>query len=292
MRKEKDPDIEDVEDDLFSDIKINKTPDPNREVGLLSRKRNDDQEEPHTRHDDAAEEEPRQITLRIAPHTIERTVFVCVILVLLALVAYNPFYAYFPWNQGNQITGAAIGTGGKDAAAQAAPENGASEKKVASAGKNNTADQEVQEGENKDNAPGANALDNDSGTDQNTNTDASAGRTITLDDYQYAKKEWGVKMVSISVTIENQGEPFKPKIRATVFDVDTRSTYEQTPAIKVYDVLGKGKRLKATIDLGKFSFNDVAKPKTIKIKLLDEGDETGYANDKTLQVIEKTFTVK
>lgn len=292
--------MDDVEEELFSDVRVNKQPDPRKEVGLISRKERkhrDEDEETTPRHrspEEDPDEEPRQITIRVSPRAIERTVFILVILALAGLVVYNPFYQYLPWyDGGNQITGAAVAG---DRADDTIRQEQDGSRNAAAAGKADTG-KKGDEADTQDGGDTPVPSDNESGSgagdsnDSDEETTVSSGeRTITIDDHKYAIKEWGVKMASVSFTIENHGEPFVPKVRAYVFDKETRQTYEQTPEIKVYAELGKDKRLKATIDVSKFSFQDKESEKTIRLKMYDEGEEAGFANDKHVATVDQVFT--
>ena len=271
-------DLDDIESGLFSDVVASAS---SREKKEKEKRKANDLDE----GDDEGEGQ-RKITITISPRTVERTIFVFIILVLLGFFFYNPFQQYFPWSGGNQITGAAVAdtdTGDDDSATDTSDKKGSAKE---------TGDNDAKDDDEEDNDASDEGADNADESDDEDTLIVTGEVSFTIDDHEYDEKEWGIMMKAVSFTIENQAQAFTPKVRAYVFDEETRQTYEQAPEIKLYQELGTGKRLKATINVQKFTFANKASEKTIRLKLYDEGSEPGYAKDKHVKTVEKKFTPK
>ncbi|MBI1970956.1 hypothetical protein HYS47_04365 [Candidatus Woesearchaeota archaeon] len=282
-------DLDDIESGLFSDVVASASSKEKKEKE--KRKANDIDE------GGDGEEEHRRITITISPRTVERTIFVFIILVLLGFFFYNPFQQYFPWNGGNQITGAAVADDNVGEDDDSTADTPTKEGNVKKTGNNDAKDDDEEDNnagdsDTNDDTSGESSDDADDDADDEDTLIVSGEVTFTIDDYEYDEKEWGIMMKTVSFTIENQAQAFTPKVRAYVFDEETRQTYEQAPEIKLYQELGTGKRLKATINAQKFTFANKASEKTIRLKLYDEGSEPGYAKDKHVKTVEKKFTPK
>lgn len=236
-------------------------------------------------------EPKKELTVSFYPNQLVRGVLVFLFLFFAVSFFYNPFYTLFPWNlagetgvEGN-IVGIAVGKGIAIAQQQPAPI-------VEQPAATPQAPAPVTE-ENKENItpPLEEITEPPQAQGTASGSSPSGAITLTIEDVKTATRDWGGKITEVSFVVENHGKTFIPKIKAYAYDEKTGSAYKASPLIKKYAALEQDKRLKATIDLSKFQFSDIASAKTLIVQLYDEGDAPGFANDVKLTEVEQKVTI-
>jgi len=282
--KGKDPSIEDVEKSLFADAaECKKEP----EIGLL--KKPEKSAFTKANKDDGDFDEKKSITISFSPKTFAKSVFVVLFVVLLFFFFYNPFYGYFPWNKGTLTGGAVIDA---DDPAKAVDNDDAGKKQAETADQDEAAAETDEQQKAKNNETAAGKTDEDANATDEKETITEGDVAVRFESIQTDVKSWGGKISKVDYVIENNGFDFVPKIQIVAYDQKTRPDFVQWPVIHAFDtVLPKGKMLKGSVDLGKYQFQEIKTPKTVELKLYDEGGEKGKSHDKLLAKIEQEVNI-
>ena len=302
-------DIRQTEAALFSDSEVkqhaprpeNRPPESHVGLGLKGKERKSEQHNPRPNF---GMDQKKQFTFSFYPKRIRKTLVVFLFLFLAVSFFYNPFYAYFPWNSGKAaglVVSDAVEQGmeiaeEKEEQAEAEPakeEAGEEEKKEAEEKK------EVEEKKEEEKEPEAEPKKEEETDDEletvvakptesstEDDDDSSDKITISVEGTKTQLKEWGGKITEVSFVVENRFRAFTPKVKVYAYDDKTRADFKKIPILQKYEPLEKNKRLKGTIDISRFQFQDTKKEKTILLQLYDEGSEPGYAGDKKLTELE------
>jgi hypothetical protein len=269
--KPKKREIDELEENLFSDVEP-KHPSKEHggpEVGLLEKPKH----------------APKEKSLSIAPHTVERVIYISIICLLVIFFFFNPFYKYYPWSSCSAtedvVAGDDVGVEEKEDEDETTDDDE----------EGDTATEE-EEDETTDDDEEDDADEEEEGDEPEVEVkaDLSGEVKVQITGTKTQKKEWGGKVTEVSFILDNEAEEFIPKLKVAIVDEDT-GVYRQSPKIRVYDTLSPGKRIIGTIDTTKFSFQDITTPKTIIFKVYDEGDEPNYAKDKFITEVEQEVMI-
>lgn len=293
----KEEDMKEVEESLFSDVELpkrrNETPEE-EEIGLIEAERPKKQEKrPFTISESASRPEMRQIVIRFNPRIMERAAYIGAIVILLLLVIY------FATTSGSSPL---------DEEAASPTDNTPSEEKEPATTPSNPylrdEQQATPEEENEEETMAEESKPADGERDQSdeeltpeqieNEVPLNGNVSITITGVQTETTPYGGKVKSVSFIVDNGDEPFVPKIKIYVYDEDTKTDRLLMPTTKVFDTLGSGKRLIADVKISGASFSEdqVETEKTVLIKLFDEGEKTGFANDRLLEKAETTTLIK
>lgn len=278
--------IKEVEESLFSDVEIPKKRTPNQEheeeIGLIEKERS---KKPVHRSfsvsESAPEPETRQIVIRFNPRILERIVYISIIVILLLLVSY-----FFSTTTGTMPVSDDMISSAVEQPSDVDDEP--TPKKTVKKIKQEEPKKDDSSTEDKDKSAGeltSKEVENE--------VPLSGDVSISITGVQTQTTTYGGKVKSISFIVDNGDDPFIPKVKIYVYDGDSKTDRLQAPTIKVFSKLDSGKRLIADVKLSGalFTEEDIETEKTVLLKLFDEGEKSGYANDRLLAKVETTITI-
>ncbi len=292
-QKTREEDLKEVEESLFSDVELpkkRKEAAEEGEVGLIEKERPKKQEKKSfSISESAAQPETRQIVIRFNPRIMERAAYIGAIAILLIIVIY------FATTSGSAPAD-------KEMIGQATDHLLDEEEPAASPARTPTQEEqpaipepeETQTEESELAEGGRDRPDEELTAEEIENEVPLTGDvTITITDVETQTTSYGGKVKSVSFIVDNGDEPFIPKVKIYVYDEETKTVRLQAPTIKIFDELGSGKRLIADVKLSGalFSEDQVGTEKTVLIKLFDEGEKAGFANDRLLGKAETTARI-
>jgi len=322
--------IEEIEKSLFSDSgkvenigllnkgakpKKQRTPEPAEEsIGLKPVKEEKEEspayEEPEEPLfcdiDDKPDEEltHRQLTFSFNKTTAERLIVGTLILLFLFFFFYNPFHDNFPWNQPGygQATAMLDTEDEVEEEPELLEDDDSYVEKVADpvettaeeTSEEPAVDEEEEEEEETPEVIGEEVKEEETEPQPTTTPETIAAGTVSLEveDVETKKTSYGGKVTLISFKITNKKRNFVPKIKAYVYDEETRGERMYSPNIQAYEELRVGKLMRANIETQNALFNDLTTEKTVLLRLYDEGDDPSSDEDVLLTTAQKTIMIK
>jgi len=243
-------DIRKMEQSLFADTH----PEKDEGIGLF----------PDARREERPVGE-KEIVLKVNPSRIwQRTkkgLFWIVIVVLAVSFFYNPFYTYFPWNNG--LTGAAVA---EEIVYEDVVENSTVEAPVEEPPAPPVEEAVVPEENNSVVEPATPAAP--------STLSGAVGLNIT--DVEVVKTDYGWKIGKVSFEIDNGKKAFAGKIRARGFNNPTMQDLRGDKFL-VLGMVESGKRISNSLVLNAM-YNE-AGDRLLLVELYDDGDKSGKAGD-------------
>lgn len=255
--------------------------------------------------------EDKDVVLKFNPSRVKQRLkkglFWLLIIVLVVSFFYNPFYQYFPWNKQDALTGAAISdddtentpaAGDEQAAAGPADQDEAPAKKEAAKAVSpvdDVTDESADTGGTEKDKPVSADEENTNDTTDDSAASATAASsaapktlTFTITNVEVLKTTYGWKVGKVSFEIDNNKEVFPGKLRARGYNGANRRDIRSDKNMKLGE-LQLGQKYTNTIELN--AQFDKAGEKLVLLELIDDGDESGSANDRRMASIEKSVTV-
>lgn len=295
-------DLAKVEQSLFADVGVGSASGQDDSIGLLPKSK---------RNEGSNYTEEKTVVLKINPSKIKerakRGLFWLLLVVLVVSFFYNPFYQYFPWNQGSGLTGRVVAETEDEASEDDITLDAPDDSEIVAVETEPPAEEPLVEitEEEPDGTPAppsndASTLEVDSDSSSSTvladedneedppTSPVSHTITFNLTDVEVIKTTYGWKVSNVSFTIVNNKEVFTAKVRARGYNTINRMDVRGDKFLVLGDIQ-EGDTYTGDITLN--AQFDTPGEKLVYVELYDEGDERGAANDRRLATVEKKITL-
>ncbi|MDP7141575.1 MAG: hypothetical protein QF362_01135 [Candidatus Woesearchaeota archaeon] len=212
-----------------------------------------------------SKKEKGEIVIRLKPikldaRTVERAVFVGIILFLASLLIFKPAFIFFDNPLDTNVSGAVTKSDETNTAA-AASETTEDSEQLSPTTATTTVVTEPEEEEEEE------VVD--------TTPKLTGKIKLIIGTIDTVKKEVGGKITSVGFVVDNQKSAFVPEVKIYIYDADSRDIYKTKPreTFTAEDVLGAGKKLARVVPL-LAQFPSITGGKSVKLELYDaETDE-------------------
>jgi len=199
--------------------------------------------------------------IRLNAQTLERAIFITIILFLSSLLIFKPAFIFWENGYGTKTSSDVIGASVKE---NSSPQNTSSETEEEE--EEETVEEEEEEPEDT--------------------TPKLTGKIKLIVGVVGSKtyETGGGKITSVGFVVDNQKSAFYPLVKIFVYDADSREIHRTSPreTYEAESILGAGKKLSKIVTL-LAQFPSISEAKTVKIELYD--NDTGELLDEGTKVV-------